>query len=61
MADSNYWDNYADKNRRAGWNDTSDKDREWHAREQKRAEEKARQEREQEERRREEEERRRNR
>ena len=52
MADSNYWKNQADKNQRAGWSDTSAQDREWHAREQRRAEERARLERESEERRR---------
>jgi hypothetical protein len=62
MADSEYWNNNADKNKRAGWSDTNDQDREWHQREQQRAEERARLEHEREERRRrEEEERRRNR
>jgi hypothetical protein len=50
MADSDYWNNQADKNKRAGWSDTNSQDREWHAREQKRAEELARSEREREER-----------
>ena len=54
MADSNSWDNYAEKNRRMGWSDTTDQDRDWHAREQQRAEAQARLEREHEERQRQE-------
>jgi hypothetical protein len=55
MSDSQNWDNYANHNRRLGWSDTNDQDRQWHEREQQRAEERARQEREHEERRRREE------
>ena len=54
MADSTDWDNYANKNRRLGWSDTNTQDRDWHAREQQRAEEQARAAREYEERQRQE-------
>ena len=42
MADSADWNNYAEKNRRLGWSDVNAEDRDWHAREQRRAEEQAR-------------------
>ena len=60
MADSNSWNNYAEQNRRLGWSDTNDQDRDWHAQEQQRAAERARQERAHEERQRQEANRRRN-
>lgn len=61
MFNSTDWDNYGDHNRRLGWSDTNDQDRQWHAREQARAEERARSERAYEARRRREEESRRSR
>ena len=42
MAPANQWDIYADHNKRMGWSDTNGQDRDWHAREQRRAEENAR-------------------
>lgn len=56
MFNSTDWDNYACQNQRLGWSDTNAQDRDWHAREQARAEERARSERAYEERRRREEE-----
>ncbi len=59
MANSNTWQNYADRNKRLGWGDSNEADRLWHERERQRAEEMARQQRQHEQRQREEAERRR--
>jgi len=46
MSNSDTWGNYAHKNKRLGWGDTNQADKDWHDQEQRRAEERARQERE---------------
>lgn len=58
MATSKDWRNYANHNERMGWSDVTDQDRDWHGREQQRAEQQARSARELERERREDEERR---
>ena len=59
MANSETWGNYATKNERLGWGDSTESDRLFHQQEQRKAEDMARKEREHEARKKEEEERRR--